>query len=43
MSTLFKEFSIDLDLHKSAKAARKAKKHLIKHATKLWVKEAKGL
>lgn len=43
MASLFKEFSIELDLHKSAKAARKAKKHLLKHAIKLWFNEAEDL
>jgi len=43
MASLFKEFSIELDLHKSAKAARKAKKHLLKHAIKVWFDEAEDL
>jgi len=43
MTSLFKEFSIELDLHKSAKAAKKAKKHLLKHAIKIWFEEAEKL
>jgi len=43
MSSLFEEFSIELDLHKCAKAAKKCKKHLLKRAIKVWFNEAEKL